>query len=43
MVGLISPMIRQVLLHWNYELIEKDLLQFTFCSYENEPVLFNQR
>ena len=31
----ISPVIRQVLLHWVYELVENNLRQFIFCSYEN--------
>ena len=31
-----SPIIRQVLLHWGCELVEKDLLWVIFCSYKNE-------
>ena len=27
----ISPKIRQILLHWGYELVESDLLKFCFC------------
>ena len=32
----ISPKIRQILLHWGYELVESD---FFFYSYKNEPLL----
>ena len=32
----VLPMIRQVLLHWDYELAENDLKWFVFCSYKNE-------
>ena len=28
----ISPKIRQILLHWSYELTEGDLLLFIYCS-----------
>ena len=31
-----SPKIRQILLHWGYELLEIDLF---FCSYKNELLL----
>ena len=43
-----SPKIRQILLHWGYELVENGLLWFAlwqifffnnFCSYENEKCL----
>ena len=27
----ISPKIRQILLHWGYELIESDLWDYFFC------------
>ena len=33
----ILPKIRQILLHWGYELAESDL--FVFCSYKNELLL----
>ena len=36
----ISPMIRQVLLHWGHELVKNDLKWFIFCSYKNELSLF---
>ena len=32
----ILPKIRQVLLHWGYELVDSDLF---FCSYKNELLL----
>ena len=32
----ISPKIKQILLHWGYELVECDLLWFVFCSHKNE-------
>ena len=32
----ILPKIRQIVLHWGYELVENDLLWFIFCSYKNE-------
>ena len=35
----ISLKIRQILLHWSYELVETDLLRFVFCSYKNELLL----
>ena len=35
---LISLTIRQILLHWGYELTEKDFLCF-FLTYENELLL----
>ena len=31
----ISSKIRQVVLHWGYELVENGLLWFNFCSYKN--------
>ena len=31
----ISPKIRQILLHWGYELTESDLLSFVFCFFVN--------
>ena len=35
----ISPVIRQVLLHWGYELVDDDLQWFIFfCFYKNELV-----
>ena len=40
---LISPKIRQILLHWGYELVESDLLWFIFFySYKNELLLVPQ-
>ena len=38
----ISPKIRQILLHWGYELVEGDLLWFLFFLfffYKNESLL----
>ena len=31
----ISPKIRQILLHWEYELVESDLLWFIFLLFVN--------
>ena len=28
----ISPKMRQILLHWGYELTEKDFLNYSFCE-----------
>ena len=36
----ISAKIRQILLHWGFELVENDLLWFIFCSYKNEILFF---
>ena len=36
----ISPKIRQILLHWRFELIENDLWFIFFCSYKNELLFF---
>ena len=38
----ISPMIRQVLLYWGYELVESNLLKI-FCSYKNKILSIKQR
>ena len=35
----ILPKIRQILLHWGYELVESDLLLSIFCSYKNGLLL----
>ena len=32
----VSPKIRQILLHWGYEIVESD---FFFCSYKNDLLL----
>ena len=32
----ISPKIRQILLHWGYEIVKSD---FFFCSYKNDFLL----
>ena len=35
----ISPKIRQILLHWGYELVEVICYDLFFCSYKNELLL----
>ena len=37
----ISPKIRQILLHWGYELVKHDLVWFVFCLYKNLLIFIN--
>ena len=39
----ISPVTRHISLHWCYEIVEHDVLQFIFCSYINELLFFNRQ